>query len=63
MRTAADLSDLDSSYMNIVQGESGHVLSRHYRDQWEAYYEGRSFPMQFHRMDAKSTLTLEPATD
>jgi penicillin G amidase len=63
MRTAADLSDLDNSYMNITLGESGHVLSKHYRDQWKAYYEGRSFPMQFHRVDAKSTLMLEPAAN
>ncbi len=63
MRTAVDLSDLDKSYMNIVTGESGQVLSSHYKDQWEAYYEGRSFPMQFHRVEAKDTLALEPAAD
>lgn len=61
MRTAVDLSDFDKSYMNIVTGECGQVLSSHYKDQWEAYYEGRSFPMQFQRVEAKETLTLEPA--
>jgi penicillin amidase len=61
MRTAADLSGLDRSYMNIVAGQSGHILSGHYKDQWDAYYSGRSFPMQFHKVDAKDTLVFEPA--
>jgi penicillin G amidase len=60
MRTAVDLSDFDRSSMNILTGESGHVLSRHYRDQWDAYYGARSFPMQWSRVEAKDTLTLEP---
>lgn len=50
----------DDSLMNIVTGESGHFGSPHYRDQWDAYYSGTSFPMQFGKVDAKSTLTLEP---
>ncbi len=61
MRTAVDLSDLDKSYMNIVVGQSGQVLSSHYKDQWDAYYSGRSFPMQFNKVDAKETLVFEPA--
>jgi hypothetical protein len=36
------------------------VLSGHYRDQWDAYYEGRSLPMQFNRIDAKDTLVFLP---
>jgi penicillin amidase len=60
MRTGVDLADLDNSYMNIVAGESGHVLSRHYKDQWPAYYGATSFPLQFRRVDADETLTLEP---
>ncbi len=62
MRTAVDLSDLDQSYMNIVAGESGHVLSGHYKDQWDAYYAGRSFPMQFNHVDAQQTLVFEPVS-
>ena len=27
--------------------------SRHYKDQWDAYYVGRSFPMQFEKLEAK----------
>jgi penicillin amidase len=60
MRMTVDLADLDRSSMNIIAGESGQPLSWHYKDQWEAYYTGRSFPMQFHRVDAKARLVLVP---
>ncbi len=60
MRMALDFADLDNSRMNILTGESGQVLSSHYKDQWEAWYYGRTFPMQFHKIDAKSTLTVIP---
>jgi penicillin amidase len=63
MRTGVDLADLDRSYMNIVAGQSGHMLSSHYKDQWEAYYAGRSFPMQFNKVDAKDTLVFEPLAE
>jgi penicillin amidase len=60
MRMNADLSDWDSSLLNIPIGQSGHPLSRHYKDEWDAYYNGTSFPMQFRKVDVKDTLTLEP---
>ncbi len=59
-RFNADLGDWDKSLLNIPIGESGHVLSRHYKDQWKAYYSGESFPMPFERPEVKSTLTLHP---
>jgi penicillin amidase len=59
-RFNADLSDWDKSLLNIPIGESGHVLSKHYRDQWDAYYNGASFPMPFDHVEVKSTLTLTP---
>jgi len=43
-----------------VTGESGHVLSKHYKDQWSSYYGGTSFPMQFDKVDAKETLVVNP---
>jgi len=55
-----DFADLDKSVLNISVGESGHVLSRHYRDQWDAYTAGRSFPMQFNKIDAEETLVFLP---
>ena len=58
MRMNADLSDWDRSLLNVVVGESGHILSRHYRDQWPSYYVGHSFPMQFRNVKASSTLVF-----
>ncbi len=60
MRMIVDLGDLDRSMQNITVGESGQRLSRHYEDQWSAYYGATSFPMQFGKIDAKSTLTVRP---
>ena len=60
MRMVVDLADWDRSRLNITLGQSGQVLSGHYRDQWDAYCEGRSFPMQFNRIDAKDTLVFLP---
>jgi len=60
MRFVADLSGWDRSLNNITIGESGQILSRHYKDQWDAYYAARSFPMQFQKVDAKQTLTVVP---
>ena len=60
MRFVADLGNWDASLNNITIGESGQILSRHYKDQWAAYYGARSFPMQFEKIDAKQTLTVVP---
>jgi penicillin G amidase len=47
MRFVATPGDWDKSLLNITIGQSGHRLSRHYKDQWDAYYTGRSFPLPF----------------
>jgi penicillin amidase len=60
MRFIADLSDWERSLNNLTIGESGQFLSSHYKDQWDAYYVGRSFPMQFGRVEAKQTLVIDP---
>ena len=46
-RFTADMSDLDSSTLNIVNGESGNLFDDHYNDQWDAYYHGRTFQLPF----------------
>lgn len=56
MRLNADLADWDRSLLNVTTGQSGQVLSSHYKDQWESYYYGRSFPMQFGKVEAKDVL-------
>jgi penicillin amidase len=60
MRMVIDLANLDQSEANLVTGESGHVVSKHYKDQWSAYYGGTSFPMQFDKIEAKDTLVVNP---
>jgi len=60
MRMNADLGGWDRSLLNIQIGESGQILSSHYRDQWDDYYVGRSYPMQYLKVDAKSTLQFRP---
>jgi penicillin amidase len=60
MRLNADLSNWDNSLLNVPIGQSGHILSGHYKDEWEAYYTGKSFPMQFNKVEVKNTLKIEP---
>jgi len=47
MRMVADLGNLDNSVQNITLGESGQAFSPYYKDQFEAWYHGQSFPMLF----------------
>ena len=60
LRVIVDLADLEHSFANLATGESGQRLSSHYRDQWEAYYAGRSFPMPYGKVDAKDVLVVKP---
>lgn len=59
-RMVANLADWDRSVQNLTTGESGMVASRHYKDEWAAYYYGRSFPMEFDKVTAKETLHVKP---
>jgi penicillin G amidase len=60
MRLNADLGDWENSLLNITIGQSGHALSSHYRDQWEHYFYGQSYPMPWHKGQAKDVLELRP---
>ena len=46
-RFVADFTDWDRSLLNVTIGESGHILSKHYSDQWPSYYVGHSFTLPF----------------
>ena len=61
MRMVVDLGDLEASVQNLTFGQSGAYLSSHYKDQWDAYYAGRSFAMQFANISAKNVLAVVPA--
>jgi penicillin amidase len=64
MRMVVDFSALDQSMQNITLGESGEVFSPYYRDQFPAWYNGKSFPMLFSdsavEKGAVHTLVLTP---
>lgn len=60
LRFVADVSAWDRSLMNLTIGQSGHRFSGHYKDQWEAYAAGRSFPLAFTPAPAGPVLTLKP---
>ncbi len=60
LRIVNNLGDLDHSLANLVTGESEQRLSGHYEDQWDAYYAGHSFPMQFGKVDAQHVVTVKP---
>jgi len=60
MRMNADLANWDDSLLNIETGQSGQILSSHYRDQWWDWYYVHSYPMQFGTVKAKSRLEFHP---
>lgn len=64
MRMVVDFSNFDASVENITMGESGEFLSPYYKDQFDAWYNGRSFPMLFSDAAVESgtthLLVLEP---
>jgi penicillin amidase len=46
-RLTVDLSNLDASTLDIVNGQSGDIFDPHFNDQWDAYYHGRTFSLPF----------------
>lgn len=63
-RMTVDLSNLDNSTLNIVNGESGNIFSEYFNDQWPAYSGGTTFAWPFSDSAVKSAtrhdLTLQP---
>jgi penicillin amidase len=64
-RMTVDFSNFDNSTLNIVNGQSGHLLSPFFNDQWDAWYHGTTFPLPYSEPSFKKTaqhkLTLTPA--
>jgi penicillin amidase len=60
MRMDADLGDWDRSLLNVLTGQSGQILSSHYRDEWLDWYYARSYPMEFGKVEAASRLEFRP---
>jgi penicillin amidase len=63
-RMTVNFADLDSSTLNIVTGQSGNLFSPHYMDQFDAWYQGRTFALPFSAEAVRKTrvheLRLEP---
>jgi penicillin amidase len=59
-RMDAAVGNWDASLLELPIGESGHFASGHYKDEWDSYYAGRSFPMQFGRVDVTSSVEFVP---
>ncbi|GAA1175097.1 penicillin acylase family protein [Ornithinimicrobium humiphilum] len=66
MRMVVDLADLDASRWVNQTGQSGHPFHPHWKDQTEAWVEGRTYAWPFTRAAveeaAEDTLTLVPDT-
>jgi penicillin G amidase len=59
-RMDAAVGNWDASLLEVPIGESGHIASRHYSDEWDSYYYGKSFPMGFEKPEVKSTVRFVP---
>ena len=63
-RATWNFADFDKSTLNLVTGESGIFLSKHYMDQWPAWYGGRTFNFAFSpekvEKRKRHEMTLEP---
>lgn len=64
-RMTIDFSNLDNSHFNIVLGESGQFLSPYYMDQWDAWYNNKTYTMAYSEAAVQAAriheLKLEPA--
>jgi penicillin amidase len=60
MRMTVDFADLNRSLMNIQIGQSGGILSGHYKDEWQDWYYGRTYPMQWKQGEGKGAIKFQP---
>jgi len=54
------LGNWDDSLWSLPVGQASNIASPHYSDQWSAYYAGQAFPMQFKKVEGKSTVKFVP---
>ncbi len=60
-RFIADLSDWDNSLMVLDVGQSGHILSPHYKDHFEKWNRHEYFRLEFSKIEPASILTIKPS--
>ena len=63
-RMTVDFSNLDASTFNVVIGESGQIFSPYYKDHWDAWYNNKTFTLEYSDAALKTgkahELRLEP---
>ena len=63
-RMTVDFSNFDNSTLNIVNGQSGNLLSPYFNDQWNAWYHGTTFAFPYSEAaftkTAQHRLTIVP---
>jgi penicillin amidase len=62
-RITDDLANLDQSTFNLVTGEAGNLFSPYYMDQWQAWYQGSTFPWPFSQSAVAATRTHQLRLD
>ncbi len=60
MRFVTTAGAWDETLLTLTTGESGQVLSGHYKDQWAAYHDGRGLKFEYSKMEGRPALRLEP---
>jgi penicillin amidase len=55
-RLTVDLSNFDNSTLNIVNGQSGHLLSPYFNDQWNSWYHGTTFEFPYSEQAFRKTI-------
>ena len=60
MRFVATAGAWDETLLTLTTGESGQVLSGHYKDEWAAYRDGRGLKFGFSKMEGRRALSLQP---
>ena len=64
-RMTVDFSNLDASTFNVVIGESGQLFSPYYMDHWDAWYNNKTFTLEYSDAALKTgrahVLRLEPS--
>ena len=60
MRFVATAGAWDETLLTLTTGESGQVLSGHYKDEWAAYRDGRGLKFGVSKMEGRRVLSLQP---
>jgi len=61
LRMVATPGNWEESLVNIMPGQSGQILNGHWRDQWNAYWDGQGYPLVFQGDTERDGLEIRPA--